>query len=125
CDWSSDVYTTDLMSRAQSSTPPWAATTKLTKAQMPNRKNFMFCEAPQPMEPERRHPPRPSPEFCRRLPGWENESHKPAFPEHSFRRTRESRRASKAGCREDRVSQPWKCPVSQSSAVGGGRPAAC
>src|SRR5437879_4587087 len=81
--------------RAQSSTPPCAATANTASAQMPKRNNLMVWDAPQAPEPRRRHPPRPFLESCCRLPHWENGANKPAILERPFLRTKATGQVSK------------------------------
>src|SRR6266851_4991096 len=74
--------------RAQSSTPPCAATANTTSAQMPKRSNFMVWDAPRVVEPMQRHPPKRFPEFCSRLLRSESGPDRLALHEHHSPRSK-------------------------------------
>src|SRR5207245_4796084 len=103
--------------RAQSSTPPCAATANTTNAQMPKRSNLMVWDAPRVPEPMQRHPPRPYPESCSRLPGWEDGRCKLAVPEHPSPRTRAIRGESKLQTRERPMCRQRKYRAFQGHAI--------
>src|SRR5260370_13246097 len=89
-----------ITARAQSSTPPCAATANATSAQMPMRSVFMVWNAPRVPEPKLRHPPRRFPGFCFRVDRWENEPSRLVVPGHLLLRTRVFRYGSQVHSRE-------------------------